>query len=61
MNLTRIGSNSIPSLPHSNGGRCVACAKPIRAKDRGVCLYGDLFHRECAFHTPRRKRTGDRR
>lgn len=62
MQLTRLGSRSVPSLPYTgNGGRCAACLKPVRARDSGVCLYGDIFHRDCAFYLPRERKNGARR
>jgi hypothetical protein len=60
--LTRLGSKSIPSLPYTaNGGRCPACLQPVRARESGVCLYGDVFHRDCAFYTPHQRGGGARR
>jgi hypothetical protein len=56
MRLTRLGSRSVPSVPYPGGGTCVACSKPVRGQDEGVSLYGDLFHRKCAFQTPRSRR-----
>jgi len=61
MRQTRLGSSSIPSAPYPEGGTCVACSKPVRRQEDGVCLYGDLFHRQCAFHTSRSRRQGARR
>lgn len=57
MRLTRLGSESVPSLPYTgNGGRCATCLQPVHAREDGVCLYGDIFHRDCAFHLPREDR-----
>ncbi len=56
MRLTRLGSSSIPNVAYPGGGTCAACSKPVGRRDEGVSLYGDLFHRECAFDSPRSRR-----
>jgi hypothetical protein len=58
MRVLRLSPHSLVSTSrfgNGNGnGRCSACDKPIRPNDEFVCMYGEQFHRDCAFYRPRR-------
>jgi hypothetical protein len=58
VNLHRLTPTSLLQAKTHYGGRCSACEKPVKHRDRVVHLYGELFHHDCAFYRPIGKGAG---
>jgi hypothetical protein len=50
MELHRLTPTSLAQVTAGYGGRCAACGESIRRRARIVYLYGEAFHRDCAFY-----------
>ena len=53
MALVRLRPLSLGSSGRLSNVRCAACRGPVRTVDESVRVYGEVFHRNCAFYTPR--------
>ena len=56
MNVMRLQPLSALAGPGRDAGHCSACGNRIAACDSIVLMYGERFHRDCAFY----RRSGDR-
>jgi hypothetical protein len=59
MALLRLSPMKIPTARASRVGTCSACGEQIADRNTYVLLYGELFHRDCAFYRPRAQREAD--
>jgi hypothetical protein len=51
MQLHRLTPASVAARATSRYvGRCAACERPVKNHDPIVHLYGQTFHRDCAFY-----------
>jgi hypothetical protein len=54
MNLIRLRPSTMPrAIGGARIGPCAACEKPIGGGSEYVHLYGEAFHRDCAFYRSR--------
>jgi hypothetical protein len=53
MSLFRLNPTSHLPSTSVGPGRCAACSKRIGLADDAVWIYGEVFHRDCAFYRPR--------
>jgi hypothetical protein len=61
VNLMSLTPTRIFTSPGPRFGACAACGKSLSPSDEAICLYGERFHRECAFYTPRSERQSNGR
>jgi hypothetical protein len=54
MDLHRL--RPLATVTSLHAGECTACGSPVKRSERAVHLYGELFHSDCAFYRPARKR-----
>jgi hypothetical protein len=59
MELHRLTPTSLAQAKRLYAGRCAACGKSLKHRDRSVHLYGEAFHHDCAFF--HRRNIGARR
>jgi hypothetical protein len=52
MDLHRLTPTSLSQAKVNYAGRCSACERPVKHRDRIVHLYGEVFHHDCAFYRP---------
>lgn len=50
MELHRLTPTSLAQANAGHGARCAACGKSVKQRERIVYLYGEAFHRDCAFY-----------
>lgn len=53
MSVFRLTPLTPGSLRLGHQGQCAACAKPVAGSDVAVRIYGELFHRPCAYYQAR--------
>ena len=60
MAVLRLEPRFVPTTRAFSLGRCAACSERIARGGEVVHMYGETFHRDCAFYRSR-QRTGDAR
>ena len=60
MSVFRLTPLTAPSQRGQPLGLCSACNKQIARTDEFVLLYGEAFHRDCAFYRSREQRDLER-